>query len=433
MRIAFVRPGMTRRPSSDALQPLIFSVMASLTPPEVEISFHDGMVSPLPEFFDADAVAITTQTFTARHAYAIADRHRERGTPVILGGYHPTACPTEAMEHADAVVVGEAEDTWPRLLDDLAGGRLRARYDSSNHDELTAETNPVQPFNRKDYPPLGVVQFSRGCRYTCDFCSIHAFYGRTIRTKPVDAIVAEVAARPEKLLFFVDDNLFADRDRARQLFEALIPLRKRWVCQISMDVAEDVELLTLMRRAGCMMVLIGFESLDRDNLKQMRKGANLRAGDYERVITAIKRAGLMIYGTFVIGYDHDTPASATRILDFATRHGFSIANFNPLMPMPGTGLFDRLRKEGRLLHDQWWLDADYHYGDAMYTPAQMSPDELTSACRDARFAFYSGASIARRAPANARSPITLGVHLAANLISRKEIHAKQGALLGEDQ
>ena len=432
MRVGFVRPSMTGRPSSDALQPLIFDVIDALTPSSIELDCHDQMARPIPDRIEADAIALTVETFAARSAYKIADRHRALGIPVILGGYHVTACPDEAAEHADAIVVGEAEDTWPRLLDDLAGGRLAPRYQSGNTNDLAHQAAPRRNLiERKQYPPLGVVQFSRGCRYTCEFCSIHAFYGHAVRTRPIDDVLSEIRQRPEKLLFFTDDNLFADRERARELFAGLIGAGKRWVCQISMDVAEDTELLALLRRAGCLMVLIGFESLDVANLKQMRKGANLRAADYERVIAKIHRAGLMIYGTFVIGYDHDTPATAPQLVDFASRHGFSIANFNPLMPMPDTGLYDRLAAEGRLLHDRWWLDPAFRYGDAMFTPAAMSPAELTAACRDARFAFYSRPSIARRAWRNAASPTQLGVHLAANLVSRRAIHAKQGARLGE--
>lgn len=430
MRIAFVRPAMTTRTSSDALQPLIFSVIKALTPAGFDLRFHDAMIEPLPPALDTDALALTVETFTARRAYAIADQYRARGVPVIMGGYHPTMCPDEAAEHADAVVIGEAEDTWPALLADLAAGRLQPRYVSSNASPLGDEYRVAVPYERRKYPPLGVVQFSRGCRYTCEFCSIHAFYGHRIRTKPLDLIVAEIEHRPERVLFFVDDNLFADRDRAHELFEALIGKGKRWACQITMDVADDPQLLSLMRRAGCFMVLIGFESLEVANLKQMRKGANLRAGDYERVIARIRKAGLMIYGTFVIGYDHDTPASAAGLVDFVTRHGFSIANFNPLMVMPGTGLFDRLRTEGRLLHERWWLADDFRYGDAMYRPAMMSPQELTDCCRDARFSFYRIGSIARRSWPNAYSPLSLGVHWGANLVSRREIHAKQGAALG---
>ena len=429
MRVSFVRPSMSGRTTSDALQPLIFTIIDALTPADVEIDFHDGMATPLPEIVDADAVALAVETFTARTAYEIADRHRALGIPVIMGGYHPTMCPDEAAEHADAIVIGEAEDIWADLMHDLAAGQLKSRYTSSNTNGLTLEPRRRAPFDRRDYPPLAVVQFSRGCRYACEFCSIHAFYGHSVRTRPLDSVLDDIESRPEKLLFFADDNLFADRERAKALFEGLIGAGKRWVCQISMDVARDRDLLALMRRAGAIMVLIGFESLDVANLRQMGKGANL-ARDYTQVIANIHETGLMIYGTFVIGYDHDTTATAPALVDFAVRNGFSIANFNPLMPMPGTRLFDRLGAEGRLLHDRWWVDEGFRYGDAMFTPALMSPADLTAACRDARFSFYSHSSIARRAARNARTPVTLGVHLAANLISRREIRAKQGAALG---
>lgn len=430
MRLAFVRPSMSGRASADALQPLVFSLIKALTPAGVEITFHDEMAEPLPRL-DADAVALTVQTFTARRAYQVADECRARGIPVVMGGFHPTAVPDECAEHADAVVVGEAEDTWAQVVADLVAGRVRPRYVSRNDADLTLIGDDTA-WDRHRYPPLGLVQFSRGCRYTCEFCSIVGFFGHTVRTKPLDVALAEVARRPETHLFFVDDNLFADRERARALFEGLVGLGKRWVCQISMDVAEDPALLRLMHRAGCFMVLVGFESLDGDNLRQMRKGANLRARDYEPVLARLREAGLMVYGTFVVGYDHDTASSAAAAAAFARAHGFAIANVNPLMPMPGTPLFTRLAAEGRLLQERWWLDEDFHYGDAMFTPVRMSPAELTDSCRAARFSFYSPASIASRAlaGANRANPTNLGIHLTANLISAREIRAKQGAALG---
>ncbi len=420
---------MSGRPSSDALQPLVFSLIKALTPEDIELTFFDGMIEALPEDFDADVVALTVETFAARSAYAIADRARLRGIPVVMGGYHPTAVPDEAGEHADAVVVGEAEDTWPKLLADLASGTLQPRYISRNDADLTLRP-ASDAVDRRRYPPLGVVQFSRGCRYACEFCSIHSFFGHKVRSKPLELIVAEVRDRPERLLFFVDDNLFADREQARALFTALVGLGKRWVCQISMDVAEDADLLALMRRAGCFMVLIGFESLAIENLKQMGKGANLHT-DYDRIVGNVAAAGLMIYGTFVIGYDHDTCRTGPALVDFATRSGFSIANFNPLMPMPGTRLFDRLTQTERLLHERWWLDDSFRYGDAMLRPAGMTPHQLTETCREARYAFTSLSSIRRRSlsPAN-RRPHNIWLHLAANLVSRREIRAKQGRELG---
>lgn len=429
MRIAFIRPSMSGRASKDALQPLVFAVIKALTPSQVDLTFVDGTVEPVRLDLDVDAVALTVGTFTARTAYAIADAYRARGVPVVVGGFHPTACPDEAAEHADVVVVGEAEDTWPALLDDLAAGRPRSRYTSTTHADLAALRPDWSAVTGRHYPPLGLVQFGRGCRYACEFCSVHSFFGSTIRTRPVAHVIDEISSRPERYLFFVDDNLIADRAAATELLDALRPLGRRWACQASLDVADDPALLRRLRAAGCLMVLIGFESLDHANLQAMGKGANLRA-DYDRALAAIAEAGLLVYGTFVVGYDHDTAGTASELQAFADHHRFAVANFNPLMPMPGTRLYDRLEAGGRLRHNRWWLDPTYRYGDAMFTPTSMTPDELTAGCRRARFGFYSWPSILRRLPANARTPDHLSFYWLANVISRAEVHAKQGRALG---
>ena len=417
--------------AGDAMQPLVFAVLKALTPAHHEVTFHDELVEPLPTAPDADLVALTVETFTARRAYQLADDWRARGVRVVLGGYHPTMLPDEALGHADAVVVGEAEDTWPRLLADAEAGVLARRYDSANDADLARVDYDTSAFAGKRYLPIGLVQFGRGCRYACDFCSIHAFYGSSIRTRPVAAVVDELRGRPERFWFFVDDNLLANPAAARELLAALVPLRRRWACQVAMDVAEDPATLRLFHRAGCRVAIVGFESLDPANLRLMGKGANLHA-HYDRVLRAFGDAGIMVYGTFVFGYDHDTPDAVARAAAFALEHRFAIANFNPLMPMPGTRLDDRLRTTGQLTHDRWWVDPDFRYGDAMLTPAGMSADDLSRACRDARYAFNTYPAIARRLCQRAalRSPAQAALFLAANLVSRREIHAKQGRALG---
>lgn len=430
-----------------------------------------------------DAVAFTVDTFCARRAVMLAEKWRKAGIPVISGGFHPTLAPEECMAYSDAVVIGDAEDTWPEVLADLKAGALKPVYRSAGANLPVRQDMSV--FHGMHHLPVGLVQFSRGCRNHCDFCSIRAFYGDHVRTRAIDEVVAEIRDTAEwkgKLLFFVDDNLFVDRERTRALFKALIPLKRRWACQISMDVAEDPELLHLMKRSGCFMTVIGFESLNADNLKQMQKGVNLRAGEethagqeanaiqkanavqnahaiqnatmdesgqeknsgicsavdlhrYDRVISNLHAHGIMIYGTFVFGYDHDTPQTIAETVDFAIRNGFAIANFNPLMPMPGTPLLERLRKEGRLIHDKWWLDPAYRYGDATLKPVGMTPEELTAGCRDARFRFNTAGNILRRLwngrKANSACPGKLVIYLLSNGISRREIHAKQGRSLGE--
>jgi radical SAM superfamily enzyme YgiQ (UPF0313 family) len=206
----------------------------------------------------------------------------------------------------------------------------------------------------------------------------------------------------------------------------------RWCCQITIDVARDEALLDLMAQAGCALALIGFESLDRDSLVQMRKKWNGVAGDYEDVISRFHARGIMIYGTFVFGYDADTPASFDRAAAFARDQSFCIANFNPLTPMPGTGLYSRLKAEGRLIRADWWVDPDYRYGDAIFIPRGMSVRELNEGPMRARRAFYGWASIASRALYGStrwRQPYKIGTMLLANIISRREIVRKQGRSL----
>jgi radical SAM superfamily enzyme YgiQ (UPF0313 family) len=246
-------------------------------------------------------------------------------------------------------------------------------------------------------------------------------------------IVAEMRALPSRrLVFFVDDNLYWRRDAFEALMRALIPLKMRWCCQITIDVARDDALLDLMAQAGCALALIGFESLERESLVQMRKKWNGVAGGYDEVVARFHARGIMIYGTFVFGYDADTPASFDRAAVFAREQSLCIANFNPLTPMPGTGLYDRLRAEGRLMRDTWWLDPSYRYGDAIFAPRGMSPAELSEGPMRARRAFYGWRSIAGRALRGAPmwgDPYKIGTMLLANVISRREIKRKQGAPL----
>ena len=317
-------------------------------------------------------------------------------------------------------------------MDDLKRHDLKERYISRNDTELSGVRYDYSVFEGKKYNRIGLVQFGRGCKFSCDFCSIHAFYKDSIRCKDTAVIADEIGKMKEKYLFFIDDNIFADEEKARELFRALIPLNKKWFCQISIDAARDKELLKLMKRAGCMLVLIGFESLNIDNLRLMKKGANIKNINYSEIISNIYDCGLMIYGTFVIGYDFDTVESVRETVKFAIDNRFAIANFNPLMPMPGTPLYGRLKKENRLLHDRWWLDEDYRYGDALLSPGKLTASELTEVCRDARFEFNSYKNIFKRllGRANSSSLENMAVFLAANLISRKEIMSKQGKELG---
>jgi len=426
--ITFIRPALGEGPSADAMTPLVFAILKARTPPEIETTLIDERIEPL-HMVPTDLVAMTVETFTARRAYQIAAAYRRRGIPVVMGGHHPSMLPEESAQYADTVVVGDAEGAWETVIADAAAGRLQRLY-RSQPGRGGAPAYDRGIYGGRRYAPISLVQVGRGCRFACDFCSIHAFYGTYRDQRDPADIVAEMRALPRgRMVFFVDDNLYWRRDAFEKLMRALIPLKMRWCCQITIDVARDDALLDLMAAAGCALALIGFESLDRDSLVQMRKKWNGVAGGYDDVIRRFHARGIMIYGTFVFGYDADTSASFDRAAAFARERALAIANFNPLTPMPGTGLYDRLRAEGRLIRDSWWLDPAYRYGDAIFKPLGMSCAELSEGPMRARRAFYGWGSIAQRTLRGApqwRHPYKIGTMLLANWISRREIVRKQG-------
>lgn len=430
LKITFIRPSMFGVLSKDAMYPLVFAIVKSISPKDIKINFFDERVEKLPENIESDVIAMSVETFSAKRAYMLAEKYRAQGKKVIMGGFHPTACPDEVLEHADAVVIGEIENIWSEILADLKNGNLNQKYESNLPVDLSKVEIDYSVFDGKKYNPIGLVQFSRGCKFACEFCSVHAFFKNTIRTKSIQNIINEVKKIKEKLIFFIDDNLFSDESKAEELFKALVPVKKKWCCQISIDTAKNKSLLKLMKKSGCVLVLIGFESLNIQNLKQMGKTANIKINDYSDVIKNIYDAGIMIYGTFVIGYDNDIKETANQLCDFAVKNNFAIANFNPLMPMPGTKLYDRMKAENRLTYEKWWLDDNYLYGDAMLKPQNMSTYELMDSCKKARYKFNTYRNIFKRyfgVKANMQNPT---LYWLANLISKAEIQTKQGKKLG---
>jgi radical SAM superfamily enzyme YgiQ (UPF0313 family) len=432
MRVTFIRPSMADDRAGDAMEPLVFAILAGLTPPDVETRLYDERLEAIPFDEPTDLVAMTVESFTARRSYEIAGEFRKRGVAVVMGGYHPTLCPDEGALHADSLAIGDAEAIWPRILVDAAAARLQSRYYG------TPTPLGTVPFDRrvfagKRYGPVRLLQVGRGCRFACDFCSIHAFYKRQMWQRPIAEIVAEIEQLGGGHIFITDDNLFTTSEYTEALFRALIPLKLRWSCQASIDIAQHPRLLKLMAKAGCSSLLIGFESLNINNLRQMKKAWNSKQGPFDEVVRMVHDQGIMIYGTFVFGYDHDTSDSFDIVLDFALRNKLFLTNFNPLMPTPGTALIERLRREGRMLSDPWWLDPDYHYGACVFQARGMSPEELEDGCFRLRSTVNSVANIAKRGcnfAANARSLYNLALFLTVNLTSRREIRRKQGLHLG---
>ena len=420
--------------SSDAMEPLVFAILAARTPPEIQLRLYDERIEKVPLDQPTDLVAISLDTFTARRGYQIAAAYRRRGVPVVLGGHHPTLAPDEAAKHGDALCIGDAEGLWERILEDAGRGRLQPRYWQETAPALDQGPLPDRNiFAGKRYAPVSLVQFGRGCQYNCDFCSIRAFYGKSIRYRPVEQVLAEIRNQPHRLLGLVDDNLFADRDRAQALLRGLAPLGRRWVCQASVDITWDRDLLRLMGESGCLAVMIGFESLEPENLRQMNKRWSLRGGGFRDTVQRLRAHGIQVYGSFVFGYDHDTPEVFDATARLAVEAGLCLANFNLLTPTPGTRLYRRLEQEGRLLYHPWWLDPAFRYGQAPFRPRGMRPEQLGAGCYRARRLFYGYAAIVRRLLLGGglgSRPRDLGVLLAANLIARKEVLRKQYRRLG---
>ena len=431
--LALVRPNLGDYRSTDAMPPLALGILAARSP-GWRVVLHDEKTEALPQDDRPDLVAMSVETYTARRAYAVADAYRRRGVPVVMGGYHPSFLPDEALEHADAVVIGDAEGAWEQLLADFDARRLRAHYHGSRTQPLSDYRVERSIYQGKRYAPVELVQYGRGCRFACDFCSIHSFYGSSVRVRPIAGLVAEIEALPaRRLLFFVDDNLFSSRSELAQLLAALTPLRRRWACQISIDAARDPALLDQLAEAGCRFVLIGFESLNPASLKQMAKPWNRVSGPYLEVVRALHARGIGVYGTFVFGYDADTRDTLERTLDFALEAQLEIANFNALTPTPGSALYQRLQDEGRLLLPRWWLDARWRYGQPIYTPRGLSAEALAEGVFSVRERFYRWSAIARRLmqPGMLHSPFRLGCTALANAISHREIHRKQDRTLGD--
>lgn len=432
MKIVLIRPNMGDYRSTDAMPPLAMGILAARAK-DHEIIFYDDRVEIIPSHIEADLIAISVETFTARRSYQLADYYRAQGITVVMGGYHPTFLPDEAGEHADSLIIGDAEGAWEQLLVDFTNKQLKPRYYADHTQPLNNYCLDRTIFKGKKYVPIELIQYTRGCRFRCDFCSIHQFYSQGVRARPIVEMEKELLSLPsKKFLLFVDDNLFANRIILESLLVLLKPMKKRWGSQISIDVARDEKLLDQMAEAGCRFVLIGFESLNQQNLKQMGKPWSRVSGDYGQVVRSLHSRGINVYGTFVFGYDEDTADTIKQSLDFAMDYKLEIANFNPLIPTPCSALYNRLHKEQRLISPKWWIDPNYSYGAPIFQPKKMDAELLNELCFEAKKTFYSYSSITHRLLSFNKKTKWLdkGVSLLANIISHREIINKQGRTLG---
>ena len=442
MKLTLIHPAIGRRPGVSymrtwQMEPLPVAVLIGLTPPDVEIAFHDDRMESIPFDAPTDLVAIPVETYTAKRAYQIASEYRRRGVKVVMGGFHATLAPDEVAQYADCVVHGEAENIWAEVIDDARHGCMKSSYRAATRPVLSSVRYDRRLFRDRRYLPIGLIETGRGCRFPCEFCAVQTFFERTARQRPVDAIVAELRELKErhKLFFFVDDNFAANLRYAKELVAALAEVNVRWITQMSINAAHDEEFLAALAKSGCQGVLIGFESLDEAVLEAMRKRFNTMRSGFEGALANLRRHGIRVYGTFVFGYDGDTPGSADRAAAFSIERGFYLAAFNHLTPFPGTPLYARLEKEKRLLHERWWLDDHYHYNDLPFRPTHMEPDEVRQQCIAARRTFYGWRSMLKRAfdPVNRREAFMFRNFFLINGMHRTEVATRDRFPLGDPQ
>jgi len=439
VKLTIIYPCMGRIPGkryvrSWQMEPLPAAHLAGLTPADVNIRFFDDRMEPIDYAAPTDLVAITVETCTAKRAYQIATEYRRRRVPVVMGGFHPTLVPDEAAQYAESIAIGEVEALWPRMVDDFKAGRLQPVYRAASRPDISSTRPDRRIFAGKRYLPLSLVEASRGCPLVCEFCSIQTAFQRSQTRRSIATIVDEIRGLKDrtKLFFFVDDSMVADKEWARQLFEALLPLDVKWVSQATVAMAHDDELLTLMKRSGCSGVLIGFESLDEDNLRAMGKHFNAERGGAEFAVDRLHAAGIPLYATFVFGYERDTLQTFEQVLDFCLRKRIFMVGFNHCTPFPGTPLYARLQREGRLLYDRWWLDDHYRYGQVPYRTT-LPPDVIQRQCVALRKKFYGPWSILRRIGnrANAPSAFMLGNFVFINALLRIEATQRENYPLGD--
>ncbi len=400
MKIKLIAPHEQNEETSNfRLQRVNLPLIAALTPPGHTITMVDEVFAPDDLNQEVDLVGITVMTALVPRAYHIADTYRQKGVKVVMGGIHPTILPDEALGHADAVVVGEAEGVWPRVVSDAASGQMQRLYRAGKKTDLTGLPTPRRDLFPRTEPrgsaPIYVgVEASRGCPHDCEFCCSGQTMGQQYRVRPVQEVIAEIESLDFPHFFFVDDALGLNREVGKKLFTEMIPLQRLWMGQGTVSLAEDVELLKLMRRAGCRGLLIGFESVQKGTQHEIKKIKNLKIDFYE-AMRRFHGEGFGILGAFIFGFDYENKDVFEQTFEFIIKGRLDSVQPRILTPLPGTRLYTRLLSEGRLFEPDWWLRG-YPPDTLLFQPKSMTADELLSGyARLNRQTFSFGAMINR--------------------------------------
>lgn len=369
--------------------------IAAITPRKHSVKIVNENYDDIDFNEDADLVGITCYTMTAPRVYEIADEFRNRGKKVVLGGYHPTAMPDEAIKHADSILLGEAEATWPELLNDAEKGKLKKFYKPNPNFDMAA----IPPIRRDlitHNPLMGAVQSTRGCNNRCEFCAIGTFCNHGVKQRPIKNVVEEIKNMPNKMFIIHDPHLTVNIKYAQSLFEELIrqKVRKSWVANGTTNVLlkVDEKFLRLANKSGCVEWFVGFESVSQAALNGIKKTHN-KVEDFEKMIKRVHKHGMTVQGGIIFGFDEDTPGIFDTTLQKIYEIGIDVLEVNILTPYPGTPLYDRLEKEGRIFTKDW---SKYNQVEVVYTPKNMTVKELYDGAKHVSKEFYSWPNIISR-------------------------------------
>jgi radical SAM superfamily enzyme YgiQ (UPF0313 family) len=402
---------------------LALNLLEGLTPPHHKVTLIEEEIESIDLDTECDLVGISFMTSNAPRAYYLADEFRKRGKRVVMGGVHPSILPDEALAHADSVVIGEAEGVWEQLLEDFQKGSPQKKY----HKPSPTLEQYVRIKNRRGARKrlFGAVPVmsTRGCPYNCDFCCVHDVFGRSIRHVPIPNVVRDIEDSEGKTFLFLDDNIIGDPKYAKQLFQAIKPLKIRWGGQASISFVKETETMRLAAESGCKGLFFGLESVSTSQLQALRKSPK----DIEHVEEAIRRVkdfGIHFHASMIFGFDNDTTDVFPETLDFLNRNRVSSASLNVLTPYPGTKIYNDLRNEGRLITNNWRY---YDHNTVVFRPRHMSPLELYAGRLWAVQEFTKLTATVKRCVTDYSHPL---LHLAINVGTKKSINNELKAFPG---
>jgi radical SAM superfamily enzyme YgiQ (UPF0313 family) len=418
MKVLLISPTIdaVKRTSKGLMMPqLALYILAGLTPSEHEVEIIEEESTEIDLDQPCDLVGISCMTANAPRAYELCKEFKKRGVPVVLGGVHPTILPDEALQHADSVVIGEAEGVWEMVINDCMNNDLKEKYHDPLPDLSIYYPKDFSKLLKRKLYNLIPIMTTRGCPYNCDFCCVTDLFGKKMRHVPVDNVVRDIKESGAKNFIFLDDNIIGHPKYAKELFRAIKPLNIKWVGQASVSLlVNDDELMQLAAESGCKVLFFGIESVSKEQLKNMRKAIK-DIEHLELALKKIKKMGILIHASMVFGFDNDTPEVFNETVRFLKKTKVCTVSFNVLTPYPGTKVYNELKEQGRLVTTDWQY---YDHNTVVFEPKNMSPYELQMGKIKARKSFYTFGSVLKRLFGNLYSPV---IYFATNLGHMRQV------------